>query len=314
MTRDLLAALDLGSNTFRLILASEADGHLDFATRRIWQEIPRLSEGLSAGGCLKEEPKNRAWEALESFASVIEAQKPLKTLAGGTMVFRRASDGESFLIEIGQRFGWEVTVLTGTQEARLSALGVLSGLAPIPESGLIMDIGGRSTEFISTRGRKLLTFQSLDVGVVGLTEDFVKSDPPAPTELAAMAASVKNTLQAANCNQLDPKATLVGTAGTVTTLAAMLLDLVNYDSNLVNNQVIGRQFLLDLLATLSTESLETRRLHPGLHPRRADVIVAGLVLLVEVMNFLSKDSLVVSDNSLLEGLWLAAAGLAPLIS
>ncbi|MDR0622563.1 MAG: hypothetical protein LBJ61_11930, partial [Deltaproteobacteria bacterium] len=192
MPPDSLAALDLGSNTFRLILAPQGEAGL--SQSRVWQEIPRLSEGLGQGGSLSQEPKKRALAALEGFAAIIEAEKPEKILAGGTMVFRQAQDGEDFLRTVGQRFGWETVVLSGAQEAFLSARGVLSGLDPLPPETLIFDVGGRSTEFINARGSDIVKVQSLELGVVGLTEAMIASDPPRSEELMAMDAFIRQTL------------------------------------------------------------------------------------------------------------------------
>ncbi|MDR2366852.1 MAG: hypothetical protein LBF58_01880 [Deltaproteobacteria bacterium] len=310
MPSDSLAALDLGSNTFRLIIASQGEGGL--GRSRVWQEIPRLSEGLEEGGPLPQGPKARAWEALEGFAAVIEAERPQRVLAGGTMAFRQASDGEDFLRAAGRRFGWETLVLTGAQEAYLSAMGVLSGLDPVPPETLIFDVGGRSTEFVNVYGRDIVKTQSLAVGVVGLTEGHIKHDPPEPWELMALDSHVREKLAGGDWTALTPGATLVGTAGTVTTMTAMLLGLIEYDRDQVNNRIVDIESAMALLMELAKETTAERQARPGLHPRRADVIVAGLVLVSTIMDYFSKAKIIISDNSLLEGLWLAAAGRAPL--
>ncbi|MDR1657141.1 MAG: hypothetical protein LBT47_06240 [Deltaproteobacteria bacterium] len=306
-----LAALDLGSNTFRLIVADFKDGSPAWETKKVWQSIPRISEGLIPNGRFAQAPRHRALQALEEFADIIAALGPSRVLAGGTMAFRQAADGAEFLTEASNRYGWEAFVLSGSQEARLSALGVMTALAPLPDEGLIFDIGGRSTEFINTSRRELLQTQSLAMGVVGLTETHVRSDPPAPSELAAMTSQVHSILQNADWSAVG-RPTLVGTAGTVTTVAAMLMKLVDYDAAAVNNQTFGRHQIGRLLDLLAGQKINQRLSHPGLHPRRADVIVAGLVEVTGIMDFFGQDLLTVSDNSLLEGLWLACADLVPL--
>ncbi|MDR1298276.1 MAG: hypothetical protein LBO05_13115 [Deltaproteobacteria bacterium] len=309
MPSDCLAALDLGSNTFRLILATPAGGKP--ASRQVWQELPRLSEGLSPGSPLGEEPKKRALAALEGFAEVVGKHEPKRVLAGGTMVFREASDGRAFLGGIGRRLGWETIVLSGEQEARLSAAGVLSGLDPLPDEAVIFDIGGRSTEFVRTRGRGIVSCQSLPVGVVGLTEAHLKSDPPTPGETRALDAACLRALGECRVDR-GGEFVLVGTAGTVTTIEAMLLGLEVYDPELVNNRLFTREDLESLREKVAGTTLASRRSLAGLHPARADVIVAGLALVGAAMSFMDRSRVVVSDNSLLEGLWLAAAGLAHL--
>ncbi|MDR0548863.1 MAG: hypothetical protein LBI10_05565 [Deltaproteobacteria bacterium] len=305
-----LAALDLGSNTFRLILAQSDDFGQGLLNRRVWQEIPRIAEGLAPGGSFAAEPLKRAIAALETFQTQIDQSQPSRVLAGATMAFRLAKDGEAVLKAIQSRFGWETRLLSGQEEARLSAYGVLSGLKPLLESGLIFDIGGRSTEFIKTHGQTLVTAQSLNLGVVSLTEDHIHADPPTTTELAALTKSVAASLKTLNPDlwPLDPNATLVGTAGTVTTVAAMLMDMADYDGDLVNNQVFKKADIVKLFDRLTRLPIAHRQRTPGLHPKRADVIVAGLALVLAILDFFQRDTLMVSDNSLLEGLWLVAAG------
>jgi exopolyphosphatase/guanosine-5'-triphosphate,3'-diphosphate pyrophosphatase len=148
--------------------------------------------------------------------------------------------------------------------------------------------------------------------VVGLTEGGVKNDPPLPEELMAMDGFIRGRLSAADWSLLTPEATLVGTAGTVTTMTAMLLKMTEYDRDLINNRVVDLESAMTLLSGLAGETVAERAARPGLHPRRADVIVAGLVLVTTIMDFFSKAKIIISDDSLLEGLWLAAAGLIPL--
>jgi exopolyphosphatase/guanosine-5'-triphosphate,3'-diphosphate pyrophosphatase len=225
------------------------------------------------------------------------------------MAFRLAADGPDFLKKMGSEFGWETILLSGQQEARLSALGVLSGLNPLPQEGIIFDIGGRSTEFIQIKGRDILATQSLELGVVSLTAQFIRSDPPKPEELKAMSLAITKSLQTLApefSSTLDP--VLVGTAGTVTTIAATLMNMVDYDSDLVNNQVFSLLAIQELFRQLGHQNLSARQATPGLHPRRADVIMAGLTLTLAVMDFFHRQQLMTSDNSLLEGLWLLANG------
>jgi exopolyphosphatase/guanosine-5'-triphosphate,3'-diphosphate pyrophosphatase len=311
MPHPLLAALDLGSNTFRLILAEEENGAIRAGSRRVYQEIPRLSEGLFPGGALAPEPLERAWAALGRFQELIIEARPEKVLAGATMFARLSPDGPAFLSQISSRFGWESFILSGEEEGRLSALGVLSGLRPLPAQALIFDLGGRSTELALTRGLEVAAIESLPMGVVGLTESFVSGDPPLAEEIGLIRAQVIALLEEARLSGLDPEIPLVGTAGTVTTLAAMLLGLGDYDPDLINNRQIHIGQLRDLLSALARETQEKRLLRPGLHPRRADVIVAGLAEVLAIMDYFGRQTLTVSDNSLLEGLWLKAAGALP---
>jgi exopolyphosphatase/guanosine-5'-triphosphate,3'-diphosphate pyrophosphatase len=325
--------MDLGSNTFRL-LVGVGDEFGVLLEKKVWQEIPRLSEALIAGGPFKKEARERAFEALEVFAGILAEHPPEKTLACATMAARIASDGKLFVEETRRRHGWETLILSGEEEAFLSATGVLSGLKKNDpdRDNLIFDIGGRSTEFILADARKIKKTLSLPLGVVSLTETFLKNDPPEPGELGALSAFVKEALfpledffdlpfeeDQGHLSPGDPETSrlervplfdLCGTAGTVTTIGAMLLGLAEYDPARVNNARMALADVENLLCDLSLEKTAVRAERPGLHPKRADVVVAGLALTAEIARRFSQDYLIVSDNGLLEGIWLKAAGLS----
>ena len=308
MASETIAALDLGSNTFRLMLA-EKRGNL-WGGKRVFQRIPRLSQSLESGGKFAPEALSRAWEALEDLAALVDESGAEKILAGATMAARLAADGPELMAAVSQKYGWEAHILSGRDEARLTATGVLTALAPLPEQSLIFDIGGRSTEFISAAGSALQKSRSLSLGVVLLTEKHL-SDPIRPGQLEVLSREVRAILAAADFSDVSPSARLVGTAGTVTTIAALLLGLKEYQPELVNNSIITKDQISDLTSALAAETVAERVERHGLHPRRADAIVAGLLMTLEIMDFFQSRELMVSDNGLLEALWLTAAGLLP---
>jgi exopolyphosphatase/guanosine-5'-triphosphate,3'-diphosphate pyrophosphatase len=300
--------------------------------KRVWQEIPRLSEGLAAGGPFGREPLRRAFSALDSFREHVLQHKAMKVLAGATMAARLSSEGPWFAEEIRKRYGWEARILTGEEEAFYTARGVLErfGDKGEDEDRLIFDIGGRSTEFIACRAKSVLRSVSLPLGVVLLTEDCLKGDPPAPEELLRVSIRCREELRKAsftfpksisnhnpypNPNPIpnqspgpSPGLRLIGTAGTVTTIAAMLMGLSEYEPSRLNGAQIARDAIWALLMELSKETLKQRSKRKGLHPRRADLILAGLSLALEIMDFYKESLLTVSDDGLLEGLWLLSAG------
>ncbi|MDR2945895.1 MAG: hypothetical protein LBV79_04015 [Candidatus Adiutrix sp.] len=307
-----IAALDLGSNTFRLMLAETASdgraaGDAQWENRRIFQHIPRLSERLTSGGPFAPEALKRAWAALDGFDGHIRAAGAGTVLAGATMAARLAANGPEFISAVSKRYGWDAAILTGAEEAQLTAVGALTGLEPLPEHSLIFDIGGRSTEFISARQREIAAARSLGLGVVALTEDHLRA-PASPGEMEAVAAEVRRILAGADFSDVSPEAVLVGTAGTVTTVAALLLGLREYRPELVNNARLAASDMAELLAVLARETVGERVRKHGLHPLRADAIVAGLVEILEIMKSFGRSDLLVSDNGLLEGLWLRASG------
>jgi exopolyphosphatase/guanosine-5'-triphosphate,3'-diphosphate pyrophosphatase len=222
------------------------------------------------------------------------------------MFARLASNGPQFMAQIAARYDWIPWILRGEEEAHLAALGVLHDLDPVPKTGLIFDIGGRSTEFIHTLDKKLLSYQSLPFGVVGLTETYIHHDPPEEKELQNLSKAILNFLKEANFSK--DFTTLIGTAGTVTTIAATLLKLDDYSPEKIQNSLLTKEQISALFEELKITLLDSRA-RPGLHPRRADVILAGLLIVLNCLDFFQKDTLVVSDSGLLEGLWLYTAGL-----
>ncbi len=298
------AAMDLGSNTFRLLVAQKDSCGLA-QNKQVFQHIPRLSENLQTGGNFAPEALNRAQKAILDFAEKIKVSGAKKVLAGGTMAFRLSRDGLPFMADLEKKYGWQTKILQGEEEGFYTAQGVLSGLDPLPEDSLIFDIGGRSTEFVAVKGRDIIESRSLDVGVVGLTEEFLHNDPPKASELAQLSKKVRQII---STNHFDlPRPVLVGTAGTVTTVAAVLLQLKEYKAELVNNAKISWTKISDLLKTLAAIDVQTRIKNYHLPERRADAIIAGLILVLEIMEAFKKNEIVVSDNGLLEGLWQAAS-------
>lgn len=301
-----IAALDLGSNTFRLMLAEKNGGY--WQNKRVFQHIPRLSERLTIGGKFAPEALKRGWEALDDFAGHIRGTDAATIMVGATMAARLAADGPEFMADISNKYGWETMILSGEEEAALTGIGTLTGLSPLPDEALIFDIGGRSTELISSKGLEITTSQSLSVGVIELTESYLSS-PTRPGELEAVAAQVREALDKSKFSHLPPEVTLIGTAGTVTTVAALLLELKEFDPEQVNNARITSTAISNLLFTLADETMDERIKNHGLHPRRADAIVAGLVEVLEILKFFDRQELITSANGLLEGLWLKAAEL-----
>ncbi|MDR3038152.1 MAG: exopolyphosphatase, partial [Candidatus Adiutrix sp.] len=188
----------------------------------------------------------------------------------------------------------------------LTAAGVLTGLGHDASEALIFDIGGRSTEFVTVSGGGIRRSLSLSLGVVGLTEEYL-SAPARPGQLEAVAGAARAALAGAGFGDVPEGAALVGTAGTVTTIAALLLKLEEYDPVRVNNARLARSAVAALLAELAPLNEAERVTGYGLHPRRADALPAGLALVLEIMDHFRRPDLVVSDNGLLEGIWLRAA-------
>lgn len=301
-----VAAIDLGSNTVRLLIATAKDHRPRPLLVRT--ETTRLGQGLSPGGKLHPEAVARTWQVLTSYHREITDRGTRLTLVGATMAARQATDGSAFLERISTEFGFVTRLLSGRQESEVTTAGVMTVLDPVPDQVLIFDLGGRSTEFILMQHGSLVQTSSLTLGCVSLTEAYIQHDPPTPEEIGTLRAEISTILQQGlqDLQNYRRSVTLVGTAGTTTTLAAMAQGLKVYQPDLINNYRLNRTNLDRLFSQLTAHPVNERRLLTGLPPDRADVIIAGAAVVLEVMDFINKDYLTVSDAGLLEGLWLTA--------
>ncbi|MGH3003281.1 MAG: hypothetical protein ACRDM1_11580 [Gaiellaceae bacterium] len=279
MTR--VAAVDLGTNSTRLLVADVEEGRVDEIVRR--EVVTGLGEGVDRRRRLLPVPIARVRNTLTSFRRELEALGATRTLAVATSAVRDAENGEAFLGELEWSYGFSTRLLSGDEEADLTRTGV-GAVAP---GTLVLDVGGGSTELILEGFRT-----SLDMGSVRLTERFLHADPPQPDELAAAAEAMRSLLPALEASEI------VGVAGTVGQLAVLA------GSNEPTLDQIER-FTADLAAL----PLRERRRVPGLDPDRARMIVGGAVIVREVLRRYGLQSIRFSVHDLLDGAALAAAEL-----
>ena len=305
----LIAAVDLGTNSTRLLIADIDRDQLSEVVRRL--TITRLGEGVDRRRRLLPLPIARVRNCLSDYRREIESQGVTRTLAIATSAVRDAENGEAFLGEIEWSYGFTTRLLDGSEEAAMMARGVWAGRPGVEES-LLVDIGGGSTELVLSSKGEVQSSTSLDVGCVRLTERFLVSDPPTQPELAAAAAFVRALLPALETTRA------IGVAGTVTTLATLDLGLAAYDPERTHGHRIPRVSVANHLARLSAITTDERRRVPGIEPGRAPVIIAGLVVLREVMDAYGLGEIEVSERDILHGAAYAAAelpepeeGLAP---
>ena len=288
-----VGVVDLGTNSTRLLVADVDDGHVQEIERRT--EITRLGEGVDERRKLLPLPIARVRNVLAEYRRELAAQGAERVLAIGTSAVRDAENGEAFLGEVEWSYGFKSRLLSGEEEAELTRRGVANG-RELRDGTLVLDIGGGSTELITAASRK-----SLDLGSVRLTERFLRSDPPTRDELDACADAVRKVLPA-----LGPDSA-IGVAGTITTLAA--LELGRYDPEEIHGYRLSRKGVEAQLERLASLPLAERRELPGLEPERAPVIVAGAVIVDEVLRRYGLDELEVSERDLLHGAALEAAAL-----
>ncbi|MCP3676879.1 MAG: exopolyphosphatase, partial [Deltaproteobacteria bacterium] len=246
--------------------------------------------------------------------------------AVATSVVRRARNGADFTGRVRERTGIDVAVIGGDEEARLSTLGVLSILDDGGERSFIIDIGGGSTEYICVDGGDVAGTWSMEMGVVHLTEQFLRHDPPEEGELMAMEGAITGTLKILKGGMekdgINPslysgssetgKTCFVGTAGTVTTIAAIDQELTLYTPESVNNYRVGMGAIEGHYRHLASMTLKERRAIPALEEGREDLIIAGAAILIETMKAFKFEEIIVSDSGLLEGILLDRSGVRPI--
>jgi exopolyphosphatase/guanosine-5'-triphosphate,3'-diphosphate pyrophosphatase len=298
-----LAAVDMGTNSTRLLVADSDDGRGGpLSTIERHMHITRLGQGVNAARRLHPDAIERTLAVLRKYRDIMDSTGVEGVRATATSAARDAANRNELLGPAAEILGAAVELISGDEEGRLTFLGATTGLdAPAPH--LVVDIGGGSTEFTVGTGIPEGTL-SVDVGCVRLTEAWLHCDPPAPEELAQALSVVQAYLD--DVDRLLPAAgqaqTLVGTAGTVTTVAAVEIGLPEYDPEVLHHFRLTRVAAEDVFRTLATETAADRRHNPGLEAARVDVIVGGAAVLVAVMRHWGFEEMIVSEADILDGL------------
>lgn len=287
-----VAAIDIGSNSVRLLVAGVEGGAVTpLKTNLI---TTRLGQGIEDKYLLPE-AMERTKKAVEQFLREARKLEPLSIVAGATSAVRDAKNGNDFVNLVKNQLGLKVNILSGTEEAYLTYRGVLAGLKMENNQMAVIDLGGGSTEFIWP-GREEMNRESVDVGAVRATEGGYGND-----KIIDLLKPVLDRIFAAKPYDL------VGVGGTVTNLAAMSLGLKVYDSSRVHGYRLTLAKVQELLNTLSGKTIEERKKIPGLQPERADIIEAGTRIVYLIMDYLQMTSMKVSEADILYGLALVAA-------
>ncbi|MEW2315667.1 Ppx/GppA phosphatase family protein [Streptomyces bauhiniae] len=308
MTR--VAAVDCGTNSIRLLVA-DADpetGELTDLDRRM--TIVRLGQGVDRTGRLAPEALERTFAACREYAEVIRELGATEVRFVATSASRDAENRDEFVRGVVDILGVEPEVITGDQEAEFSFTGAtreLSGGDRLEKPYLVVDIGGGSTEFV-VGDDHVGAARSVDIGCVRLTErhlvhDGKVTDPPAHEQVAAMRTDIAAALDlAAETVPLDDARTLVGLAGSVTTVAAIALELPEYDSARIHHSRISRARVRQITEWLLSSSHAERAEIPSMHPGRVDVIGAGALVLLAIMERTGAEEVVVSEHDILDGI------------
>jgi exopolyphosphatase/guanosine-5'-triphosphate,3'-diphosphate pyrophosphatase len=301
-----VAAVDCGTNSLRLLIADVVDGKLTELDRRM--VIVRLGQGVDKTGAFAPEALERVFAASDEFAALVRAAGAERVRFVATSAARDVSNRDEFFSGIQDRFGVVPDIISGDEEAALSFQGATAGLADLDVPGpyLVTDIGGGSTELVLGDTSGVIAAQSLDMGSVRMTERHLASDPATIAEMAAATRDVDALLDSTTV-PLDQARTLIGVAGTVTTVAAVALNLTEYDPEAIHHARIPGALLLDTTSWLMGSTKVQRMVQPAIHPGRVDVIGAGALILQRVYDrlTLTRDEVVVSEHDILDGVALA---------
>jgi exopolyphosphatase/guanosine-5'-triphosphate,3'-diphosphate pyrophosphatase len=295
-----VAAIDCGTNSIRLLIASQGrSGELADVVRRM--EIVRLGQGVDRTGRLAPEALERTRVALASYAAQIAELGVSRVRMVATSATRDASNADDFRVMVKETLGVEPEVVTGDEEARLSFTGAIRGLsAEAPY--LVVDIGGGSTEFV-VGASTVDSAISVDIGCVRMTERHLHTNPPAPAELEAATADITAAVdQALAAVDGTRAATLVGLAGSVTTVAAIALGLTSYQPERIHHARISYEDVAAVTAQMIASTTEQRLAIPVMHPGRADVFAAGALILRIIMDRAGMRSVVASEHDILDGI------------
>jgi len=303
-----VAVIDIGTNSTRLLIADVDGTRLEEVERRT--TVTNMGRGVDHTNMICGDAIEDVCAAIADYKARYEEMGAERVIAIATSAVRDAVNGDAFLAELRERFDLDAQLLNGEEEARLTYLGATSRRVA-DEPTLVFDIGGGSTELVIGSGGAVGFHTSLQAGTIRQSERHLTSDPPDPHELEDLAADIRNLIDRAIAAHPETRpARAIAVAGTPTSLAAIDQELEPYDSDRVHGYRLGLRPIQRMLSRLSSLPLAERLRVPGLHPGRAPTIVAGTVILVQVMRAFGLQEVEVSELDILHGSALSAA-LAP---
>jgi exopolyphosphatase / guanosine-5'-triphosphate,3'-diphosphate pyrophosphatase len=297
-----IAVVDIGTNSTRLLVADATEGHVrDELVRR--STVTRLGAGVDTDGRLRDDAMERTFATLDDYRALIDQHGADKAVAVLTSAVRDAANGREFARSVADRYRLDPHVLRGEDEARLTFLGATSERDPQDTAvTLVIDIGGGSTELVIGHGREARFHVSTQAGVVRQTERHISNDPPTEAEQDKLARDVRSIIErGVPVQRRRAVAHGIGVAGTATSLAAIAQELDPYDPEKVHGYVLSASERDEIRTRLASMTLEQRRKVPGLDPPRAPTIVAGVIILTEVMRLFGLEQIEVSEHDILRG-------------
>jgi exopolyphosphatase/guanosine-5'-triphosphate,3'-diphosphate pyrophosphatase len=298
-----VAAIDCGTNSIRLLVADVVDGRVSDVVRRM--EVVRLGQGVDRTGRFAADALARTFCALDDYAEVIAQTGAAGVRMVATSATRDAANRDEFVAGVRDRIGVAPDVVSGEEEAALSFAGATGDLAgtDLPAPYLVCDIGGGSTEFVLGDAAGVRASVSVDVGCVRMTERHLHDDPPAQAQVQAATADIDAAIGRADAGVgFGAARTLIGLAGSVTTVVALALGLDGYDPERIHHARVSAEQVHEVAQRLLGMSHAARAALPVMHPGRVDVIGAGALVLDRVLARAGLDAVVASEHDILDGI------------
>jgi exopolyphosphatase/guanosine-5'-triphosphate,3'-diphosphate pyrophosphatase len=303
MKKNRLAAIDIGTNSIRCIVV-EVDNLGKYRVLDDEKATVRLGEGIAGDGAISGAAWQRALDALARMKKIVDGYGVVGIETVATSAVRRAANGDAFVKAVADTIDLQIEVISGEEEAELAHLSALHNFDMEGARYAMVDIGGGSVEIVTALGNHIEEIYSLDLGAVTLTENFLTSDPVRQQEYLRLRRHIRTTIKAALTGEKMPVQCLLGSGGTMTSIAAMVMALRKEGYGSVHGYEVLHSEVVHLLAMLMRKELKERKAIPGLPPDRADIIVAGVTVVEELLGFFKANLLKVNERGLREGLVL----------
>ena len=305
MKKPRIAAIDIGTNSIRCIIA-EASKDGKFKILDDEKATVRLGERLAMTGVISDEASNRAVEAIRRFQKLLTGLNVEAVEAVATSAVRTAANGKQLVELLSKELGHEIKIISGEEEAELTAASALSNFDMYGKHYAMIDIGGGSVEVVTAYGNHVEEFYSFDLGAVVMTDRFLASDPIAEGELRKLQRHIRDSLKKTFGGKKITIDSFIGSGGTLTAIGCMAMQMRRDNYVSIHGSEVLRAEVVHLLAMLIHRDLKERRTIPGLNQDRADIIVAGVVLVDELMRFFDTNRVLVNERGIREGLLIRA--------
>jgi exopolyphosphatase/guanosine-5'-triphosphate,3'-diphosphate pyrophosphatase len=305
MKKPRIAAIDIGTNSIRCIIA-EVSNDGKFKILDDEKVTVRLGEKLALTGTISDEATGRAREAILRFRKLLSGLNVESVEAVATSAVRTANNGKELVTRLSQELGHEIRIISGEEEAELTASSALANFDMYGKRYGMIDIGGGSVEIVSACSNHVEEFFSLELGAVVMTDRFLHNDPPSENELNKLQRHIRSKLKVALSDQKMPADSLIGSGGTVTAIGSMIMQMRKENYVSIHGYEVLRSEIVHLRAMLVRKDLKERRTIAGLNQDRADIIIAGVILIDELMRFFNANRVIINERGIREGLLLRA--------